>query len=161
VIAHSEASMARSAADLLAQNYGLVAKDLFTPLLDVFGAARSAFDGDIEKAVVLLEVAVRTMQDPSLSHLDLKTVLSGTIETYPSRSTNMRSIADSSGNPKETVRRKVAALVQEGLVLREGNNLSLSTAATPVLTPVREAVLKLAARNYDAVAGLQNREDGA
>lgn len=151
--------MARSAANLLAQNYGLVAKDLFTPLLDVLGAARSAFDGDIEKAVVLLEVAVRTMQDPSLSHLDLETVLSGTIENYPSLSTNMRSIADSSGIPKETVRRKVAALVQEGLILREGNNLSLSTAATPVLTPVREAVLKLAARNYDAVVALQNRED--
>jgi hypothetical protein len=159
MIAHSEASMARSAANLLAQNYGLVAKDLFTPLLDVLGAARSAFDGDIEKAVVLLEVAVRTMQDPSLSHLDLETVLSGTIENYPSLSTNMRSIADSSGIPKETVRRKVAALVQEGLILREGNNLSLSTAATPVLTPVREAVLKLAARNYDAVVALQNRED--
>jgi hypothetical protein len=151
--------MARLASDLLAQNYGLVAKDLFTPVLDVFGAARSAFDGDIEKAVVLLEVAVRTMQDPSLSHLDLKTLLSGTIETYPSLSTNMRSIADSSGIPKETVRRKVAALVQEGLVLRRGNNLSLSTTATPALTPVRDAVLKLAARNYDSVVGLQNRDN--
>lgn len=149
--------MARSASDLLSQNYGLVAKDLFTPLLDVFGAARSAFDGDVEKAVVLLEVAVRTMQDPSMSHLDLKTVLSGTIENYPSLSTNMRSIADSSGIPKETVRRKVAALVDEGLILRRGNNLSLSTTATPALTPVRDAVLKLAARNYESVAGLQNR----
>lgn len=151
--------MARSASDLLSQNYGLVAKDLFTPLLDVFGAARSAFDGDVEKAVVLLEVAVRTMQDPSLSHLDLQAVLSGKIENYPSLSTNMRSIADSSGIPKETVRRKVAALVEEGLILRQGNNLSLSTTATPVLTPVRDAVLKLAARNYDSVAGLQNRDN--
>jgi hypothetical protein len=151
--------MARLASDLLAQNYGLVAKDLFTPVLDVFGVARSAFDGDIEKAVVLLEVAVRTMQDPSLSHVDLKTILSGTIETYPSLSTNMRSIADSSGIPKETVRRKVAALVQEGLILRRGNNLSLSTTATPVLTPVRDAVLKLAARNYESVVGLQNRDN--
>jgi len=149
--------MARSATDLLSENYGLVAKDLFTPLLDVFGAARSAFDGDVEKAVVLLEVAVRTLQDPGMSHLDLKTVLSGTIESYPSLSTNMRSIADSSGIPKETVRRKVAALVQEGLILRRGNNLSLSTTATPALTPVRDAVLKLAARNYESVAGLQNR----
>ena len=150
--------MARSASDLLSENYGLVAKDLFTPLLDVFGAARSAFDGDVEKAVVLLEVAVRTLQDPGMSRLDLKTVLSGTIESYPSLSTNMRSIADSSGIPKETVRRKVAALVQEGLILRRGNNLSLSTTATPALTPVRDAVLKLAARNYESVAGLQNRD---
>ena len=71
----------------------------------------------------------------------------------------MRSIADSSGIPKETVRRKVAALVREGLVLREGNNLSLSLAATPALTPVRDAVLKLAARNYESVVGLQHRDN--
>jgi hypothetical protein len=150
--------MVRSASDLLSQNYGLVAKDLFTPLLDVFGAARTAFDGDVEKAVVLLEVAVRTMQDPSLSHLDLKTVLSGAIESYPSLSTNMRSVADSSGIPKETVRRKVAALVEDGLILRHGNNLSLSTKATPAMTPIRDALLKLAVRNYETVSSLQKRD---
>jgi hypothetical protein len=151
--------MGRSASDLLSQNYGLVAKDLFTLQLDVFGAARSAFDGDVEKAVVLLEVAVRTLQDPRLASIDLKTVLSGTLDIYPRLTTNMRSIADSSGIPKETVRRKVAALVKEGLILRQGNNLSLSPAASPALTPVREAILKLAARNYESVAGLQSRSD--
>jgi hypothetical protein len=151
--------MGRSASDLLSQNYGLVAKDLFTLQLDVFGAARSAFDGDVEKAVVLLEVAVRTLQDPRLASIDLKTVLSGTLDIYPRLTTNMRSIADSSGIPKETVRRKVSALVKEGLLLRQGNNLSLSPAASPALTPVREAILKLAARNYESVAGLRTRED--
>lgn len=151
--------MGRPASDLLSQNYGLVAKDLFTPLLDVFGAARSAFDGDVEKAVVLLEVAVRTAQDPRFTGVDLETVLSGSVVLTPSQTTNinMRSIADSSGIPKETVRRKVVALVKEGLIRRDGNNLSLSRAATPALTPIREAILKLAARNYDTIAGLQNR----
>jgi hypothetical protein len=148
--------MRRSASDLLSQNYGLVAKDLFTPLLDVFGAARSTFDGDVERVVVLLEVAVRTLHDPRLAAVDLQTVLSGTIEVYPSLSTNMRSIADSSGIPKETVRRKIAALVADGLVLRDGNNLSLSPRASPVLTPLRDAILRLAARNYETVAALQN-----
>jgi len=45
------------------------------------------------------------------------------------------------------------------LILRQGNNLSLSPAASPALTPVREAILKLAARNYESVAGLQSRSD--
>ena len=150
--------MRPSASDLLSQNYGLVAKDLFAPLLDVFATARGAFGGDVEKAVVLLEVAIRTLQDPRLAGIDLKTVLRGELESYPSLSTNMRSIADSSGIPKETVRRKVAALVAEGLVLREGNQLSLSTTASPALTPVREAVLRLAARNYETVTALHNRD---
>jgi hypothetical protein len=152
--------MRRSASELLSQNYGLVAKDLFTPLLDVFGAARTAFDGDVERAVVLLEVAVRTLQDPRLAAVDLPTILRGEIAAYPTLSTNMRSIADSSGIPKETVRRKVAGLVAEGLILRDGNNLSLSTTASPVLTPLREAILKLAARNYETVAALQDRALG-
>jgi len=149
--------MRRSASDLLSQNYGLVAKDLFTPLLDVFGTARAAFDGDVERAVVLLEIAVRTLQDPRFAGIDLPTVLSGKLGAYPGLSTNMRSIADSSGIPKETVRRKVANLVADGLILRHGNNLSLSPTASPMLTPLREAILKLAARNYETVAALQDR----
>lgn len=151
--------MGRSTSDLLHQHYGLVAKDLYTPVLDVFGAARSAFDGDIEKAVVLLEVAVRTLQCRDFSGIDLQAVLSGKIEAYPRAGANMRSIADSSGIPKETVRRKVAALVKDGLLLRHGNALSLSPAASPALTPIRNAVLKLAARNHESVAGLQSRHD--
>ena len=149
--------MRRSASELLSQSYGLVAKDLFTPLLDVFGVARLASNGDLERTVVLLEVAVRTLQDPRLAGVDLPTILSGEMLSYPTLSTNMRSIADSSGIPKETVRRKVAALVAEGLILREGNSLSLSTTASPVLTPLREAILKLAARNYETVSSLQER----
>jgi hypothetical protein len=143
---------------LLSQNYGLVAKDLFTPLLDVFGAARSTFGGDVEKAVVLLEVVVRTVQDPRLNGVDLETVLSGTFEFSPGLTINMRSIADSSGIPKETVRRKVVALVRDGLIRRQGNNLSLSHTASPALTPIRDAILKLAARNYETIAALQNRD---
>ena len=150
--------MGRSASDLLSQNYGLVAKDLFTPVLDVFGAARSAFDGDVEKAVILLEVAVRTLQTRNMAGLDLQTVLSGAIKSYPTISTNMRSISDSSGIPKETVRRKVAALVKDGLLLRQGNYLSLSPTASRALTPIRSAVLKLAARNYESITGLQSRD---
>jgi hypothetical protein len=150
--------MARSPSDLLNQHYGLVAKDLFTLLLDVFGAARSGFGGDVEKAVVLLEVVVRTAQDPRLAGVDLDSVLSGGAALSLPLTTNMRSIADSSGIPKETVRRKVAALVEDGLILRDGNSLSLSPAASPALTPIREALLKLAARNYETINGLMNRE---
>ena len=149
--------MGRSTSDLLSRHYGLVAKDLLTPVLDVFGAARSTFDGDIEKAIVLLEVVVRTLQNQGFAEADLPTLLSG--GAYPKVSTNMRSISDSSGIPKETVRRKVAGLVEDGLILRDGNELSLSPAAAPALTPIRNAVLKLAMRNYESIAGLKRRDN--
>src|SRR3546814_626584 len=139
LVVTGEIAVRRPASNLLSRNYGHVGKDILTPVLELFAAARTAFDGDVERAVVLLEVALRTLQDPRLADVDLETLLSGSLGPYyPSLSTNMRSIADSSGIPKETVRRKVAALVADGLVLREGNALSLSPAASPVLTPIRE-----------------------
>ncbi|MDB5423375.1 MAG: hypothetical protein JWQ29_791 [Phenylobacterium sp.] len=149
--------MRRSSLDLLSRHYGLVARDLFTPLLDVFGAARSAFDGDVERTVVLLEIAVRTVQDARFTGVDLDAVLNGEIEPFPALTINLRSIADSSGIPKETVRRKVVALVAQGLILRDGGNLSLSPTASQTLTPLREAIFKLAARNYETIAALQER----
>jgi hypothetical protein len=144
--------MRRSASDLLDENYGLVAKDLYTPLLDVLSVARCAGQGDLERAIILLEVAVRTVGDPRFSSQEVPRA-----EQYAPRSTNMRSIAESSGIPKETVRRKIAALVAEGLVLRRGNRLSLTPGAAPVLIPLRAAILKLAARNYETVSGLHER----
>lgn len=149
--------MRRSSSDLLGRHFGLVARDLYIPLLDVFGAARSIFDGDVERTVVLLEVAVRTAKDTRFLGVDLDSVLRGEIPALPSRAINMRSIADSSGIPKETVRRKIAALIAQGLIIREGNNLSLSPSVWQTLTPLRDAVLKLAARNYETIAALRER----
>ena len=146
--------MRRSASDLLSQNYGLVAKALFTPLLDVFGAARSTFDGDIERTVVLLEVAVRTLQDPRFADADLSAVLSGELGAYPALSASMRSIADSSGIPKETVRRKVTELVLAGWFARHGASLHYTAQAYRELAPVREKIRRMAVRHYEVIAAL-------
>jgi hypothetical protein len=147
--------MPRSALPLLRENYPAIAKDLIGPLLDVLGAAREACGGDLEKFYVMLVVATRTVEDRRFAGLDLEEVLNGDLSHYPSLTTNIRSIADSTGIPKETVRRKVAALVEQGWIRRVDHQLSLTPHASRMLTAVREPLLQLAARAYGTVRSLQ------
>jgi len=85
-------------------------------------------------------------------------VLSGVVDTYPSLSTNVRSIADSTGIPKESVRRKVAALVEAGWIRRDENSLSLAPHATRQLLDFRERLFQLAIRNHQAILSVEGQE---
>lgn len=147
--------MPRSAMRLLRENYPAIAKDLISPLLELMSAAREACGGDLEKFYVLLVVAMRTVEDRRFADLDAEEVVNGAVGDYPSLTTNIRSIADSTGIPKETVRRKVAALVDGGWIRRVDNQLSLTPAASQMLTQVRDPLLVFAARAFDMVVALQ------
>lgn len=140
---------------LLREHYPIIAKDLWRPLLDVLSAGRVACDGDLEKFYVLLVVAMRTLEDPRFAGLSLADVLSGEVRHYPSLTTNIRSISDSTGIPKETVRRKVTALVEDGWIARVDNHLSFTPHASRMLTEVREPILAFAAAAHGMVEALQ------
>lgn len=146
--------MPRPVLPLLRENYPAIAKDLLGPMLEILSAARSAFDGDLEKFYVLLVVAMRTVEDRRFADLDPAKVLSGTMSDYPSLTTNVRSIADSTGIPKETVRRKVSALVADGWIARTDHQLALTPHASTMLAEVRDPLLTFAARSYQVVRDL-------
>ena len=145
-------STPESASALLRGNYASVAKDLITPLVDLLALARTVFGGDLDKLLIVLVVALRTAQDPRIQDIRLEDALSGRLESYPSLRTNVRSIADSTGVPRETVRRKVAALVESGWVARSGDDLSYTPEASRALAPVREAMIEAAVRLHGTVA---------
>jgi CRP-like cAMP-binding protein len=140
---------------LLRDNYPKIAKDLLGGLLDVLTHARAESGGDLDKFQVFLVVAMRTVEDRRFAQLQFDDVLSGDVATYPSLHTNIRSIAESTGIPKETVRRKVTALIAEGWVTRAGNDLSITPYASQNFTPARDALLKLAALSYQTLDGLK------
>lgn len=139
---------------LVRQAYPRVAKDLLRPLLAVLASARGICRGDTLKSEILMLIAMRSVEHPDFAKLSYETIVSGTAASYGSLGTNIRSIADSSGIPRETVRRKVAELTAAGLIERKGNSLSLSPTASPVMEPLREAVLRLAVTNFELVWGL-------
>lgn len=144
---------------LLRRRYPYLAKDLIAPLLEVLRSGRSLCGGDLDKLFIVLAVAMRTAEDKRVLDLDPDEVLSGAIDTYPSLSTNVRSIADSTGIPKENVRRKVAALVEAGWVRRQDNSLSLAPHASRQLTEFREQLMQLAVRNHHTLRALEADQD--
>jgi hypothetical protein len=151
--------MGRSVSDLLRHNYPLVAKDLLGPMLDVLVTAHATFDGDIEKLILLLAVALRTAEHSQAADIDMDAVLNGAVASIPSLTTNMRSVSDSTGIPKETARRKIRGLIDDGWILRQGNDLSLTPHGSQQLTPVRDALLKLAERYDQAIGSLAHNAD--
>lgn len=147
--------MSHKASPLLRDNYHLVAKDLLSSLVQLMSVARSACDGDLDKYLILLVIGVRTAESGEVRHIRLDDVLSGKVTEYPSLYTNARSIADSTGIPRETVRRKVAALVAIGWVTRRGDDLGLTPFASQQLTPMREALFEMTGRMHDVVEQLR------
>jgi len=139
---------------LLRQAYPRLAKELLRPLLAIMASARAICGGDAQKSEILMLIAMRSVEHPDFAKLSYEEISSGTALSYRSLSTNIRSIADSAGMPRETVRRKVAELTAAGLITRKGNALSLHPAASPVIGPLREALLRLAAQNYELVSAV-------
>jgi CRP-like cAMP-binding protein len=140
---------------LLRGNYASAAKDIIAPLVDLLAVARAAFGGDLDKLLIVLVVALRTAEHPDVGDIDFEEVLSGKVTEYPSLRTNVRSIADSTGVPRETVRRKMADLVAAGWITRDGDDLSYTPAASRALEPVREAMIDATERLYGAVRSLK------
>lgn len=140
---------------LLRRHYAYLAKDFLAPLIEVLNVGRATAHGDLDRLLIVLVVAMRTAEDKRVLDLELEDVLSGAVEAYPSLTTNVRSIADSTGIPKESVRRKVAALIEEGWIHRDGNNLSLAPYASRRLTDFREQVFQLSIRYHQMIETVQ------
>ena len=150
-------STPQSASALLRGNYASVAKDLIAPFADLLALARPVFGGDLDKLLIVLVVAARTAEDPRVTALSLDDVASGRLQAFPSLLTNVRSIADSTGIPRETVRRKVGDLIHAGWVERRGDQLAYTPDASRALSPVRDSLIDAAVRLHDLVEGLEAR----
>lgn len=80
---------------------------------------RRACDGDLDLFLIMAIVGERTFNavhaPESMSHSEFVSVTVGQIEPLP---INLQSIADFSGIPRETVRRKLEVLIARGWVVR-------------------------------------------
>ena len=142
-------------ASLLRDNYSSVSRFLLSPMVDFLAAGRASFDGDLDRALIFLVVALRTAEHRGIEAIRLEDVLSGQVESYPSLLTNVRSIAEATGIPRETVRRKVGALFDRGWLERRGDELTITTLSSRELTPFREVMLDLAQRFHALVERVQ------
>ena len=143
---------------LVAGNYPVIAHSLLRPLLDLFSVSRQACGGDMDKFLIMLVVAIRTTEHKLFATYSQAQLLSGEIPVLPSLGTNVRSVADSVGAPKETVRRKVGELVEAGWIARKDNELYFPALAYRQLGGARVAIEHLAVRNFETVADLVRQQ---
>lgn len=150
----------KAVAQLVADNYPVLALSLLRPLLDLVTVGRESCEGDLDKFLIMLVIAVRTTEHGLFATYTQAQLLSGEIPVFPTLGTNIRSVAASVGLPRESVRRKVAELVEAGWIQREGNELQFTAAAYQDLAPARVAIEQLAVRNFETVASLIQSKAG-
>ena len=146
--------MNKPISDLMFDQYSVLAKDLISPLLDLMVAVRTHFGGDLDRFIIFLLIALRTAEHPKAAAIDPHAVRRGEVESYPSLFTNVRSISASTHIPYETVRRKVAKLIETGVVERRNDYLTITVAASFQFRGLRESLFAMVEKNHDMVAAL-------
>jgi hypothetical protein len=139
---------------MLLDSYPLVAKDILGPLLDYLLHTRAHFGGDLDLFVIFCLVGHRTAEHKGFQSLRFADVLEGAVNEYPSLMTNQRSISESTGIPRETVRRKVAQLVEKGWVAESGSGLRFTPKASRDFNEQRNRLLTIVERNHATVSKL-------
>ena len=106
-------------------------------------------------------MGVRSAEHPDFKTYSIEDLLAGKLPVLPSRGVNIRSIAESTGLPKESTRRKVTELAAAGWIERRRNALFLTAEGYRQLQPTRENLWAFAARGHEIVEALMaGRTDG-
>ncbi len=108
---------------------------------------RAAFDGDLDMMLVLAVIGDRTFsQRHADPNLDFDGFQRAEVMT-PTEDINIRSIAEFSSIPRETVRRKVTQLVEKGWVERNADGFLRATQkAKQDLEPLTQTSIRYIAR---------------
>ena len=134
-----------------------LADDLVRPLLQLLQLLRESGGGDLEIHIVLLAIAERTIAHPDFRALGEAERLAAGGGPFPTRGVNVRSIADSTGMPRETVRRKVAKLLRAGWIAQTPEGLGFTGEGYRVLTSSRLELEQMALKFHDLVAQRSRR----
>lgn len=127
----------------LRQNFGRVHARHVASLTRHLVACRDAFDGDLDLFLVLTIIGERCFTPenaPSgMSHGEF---LERSVRTVRPAAINAQSIADFSGIPRETVRRKIEILIAKGWIERDARKfITVTDAAKDQLSDLTESAL--------------------
>ena len=124
--------------------FGLVWPHHVGNLTQFLIAARNSFDGDLDMFLILAVVGDRTFSaksvDPNLSYSAWR---EGASRHAVPLSINARSIADYTGIPRETVRRKLLLLEEKGWIAKDADDaLQATNKARRELEPLTLASIR-------------------
>ncbi|WP_296900504.1 helix-turn-helix domain-containing protein [Thiohalocapsa sp.] len=116
-----------------------VHNDAFCELLVTL---RRQFDGDLDRMLVLAVIGSRTLSRGRTDGMCYESFMDGERADEPP-SINLQSIADYSGIPRETVRRKLHDLERLGWITRQDKGYLVATAkAAEDLEPATQATMR-------------------
>ena len=148
--------------DVLNKHFGRiwpVHVDAFSQLLITL---RKCFGGDLDLMLVLAIIGSRTLPASRINGLSYSDFESGQRHDIPFRPINLQSIADCTGIPRETVRRKVSELQALGWIERRENGvLAVTEQASEALVPATQATMLYLVAVGAACVDTANREVAA
>lgn len=106
-------------------------------------ALRRHFGGDLDRMLVLAIIGSRTLARGRIEGMSYDRFMSFDRPDEAPAPINLQSIAEFSGIPRETVRRKLRDLERLGWIIRRDNGYLIATVqATRDLTPATEASMR-------------------
>lgn len=114
---------------------------------------RRLVGGDLDKPIILAVIGQRAFATATGAPFSYSAALRGEGGAGRSRLTNIESISQATGIPRESVRRKVNEMAAEGwLVKGAGGFLMVTPQAVQSLAPVTEAAYQMLENVFEAVA---------
>jgi len=107
-------------------------------------ACRRACEGDLDLFLVLTIIGERTFTPRNVpDDMSFADFRDGTVKSVTPAAINLQSIADYSGIPRETVRRKIEALIAKGWVERnDRRHVTATDAANSSLIQLTESAVR-------------------
>jgi len=144
--------------DLVARRGPALAFEISEPIARFLRDARALCGGDLDKALIMVEIILRANQHPQFRRLNAAELNSSAPPEIPSLGINVRSLADSTGIPRESVRRKVSELLEIGWIVRQGHRLHFSHEGYLAASRTRQELHRMYVRAYQVVSALIETE---
>lgn len=126
--------------DLISRHFGELWATHTRGFNDLLIECRRHFDGDMDQMLILSIIGERTLTPERARGLSYGDFLQGRRSPGLPRRINTQSIADCTGIPRETVRRKLRVLIDRGWVRRlEDGTLEVSEHAAVDLADAQQA----------------------
>lgn len=140
--------------DKIGPSFGAVWPSLNQYFLQLLIVLRSAFGGDLEKALIVGAVVDQAVKQPGFSDITYAAFLDGELGNALAPATNVQSIADYTGIPRETVRRKVNDMVERGWLIRdvEDGGVRLTAVGVRALDPSTRQIATILEKSSSLLA---------
>ncbi|MGD8347058.1 MAG: hypothetical protein PVI83_07410 [Lysobacterales bacterium] len=122
---------------------------------------RELCEGDLDQVLILSAIGMRTLMNRRIDGLTYDEFLDGRRSAGVSRKINLQCIADGTGIPRETVRRKIKCLMARGWIEKESDGtLAVTARAADELAPATQATFDYLRDIANTVLSITSATDG-